>query len=185
MKVLVAINIPEIGIEMLRKEGFQVTVWSNDLPMNFEELLEASKTHEILLSSSTYTINKAFLEANKHLKLISQFAVGYNNIDLKTAAKLKIPITNTPNAMTDATADIAFALMLAVARKLCYMHKQIAAGNWTHFRPKAHLGTELKGKTVGVFGMGRIGTEFAKRCAGAYNMKVIYHNRKQKQCGGK
>ncbi|MEX0288034.1 MAG: 2-hydroxyacid dehydrogenase [Flavobacteriaceae bacterium] len=178
MKVLVSINIPEIGIEMLRKEGLDVTVWSDDLPMNSQQLLEASKEHDILLSSSIYSINNEFLENNKHLKLISQYAVGYNNIDLKTAAELNIPIANTPNAMTDATADIAFGLMLAVARKFCYMHKQIAAGKWTHFRPKANLGKELKGKTVGILGMGRIGTEFAKRCAGAYDMKVIYHNRK-------
>ena len=177
MKILVSINIPEIGIEMLRNAGFQLTIWSHDIPMNFRQLLEASKEHDILLSSSIYSLNKEFLESNSHLKLISQYAVGFNNIDLKTASKLKIPIANTPNAMTDATADIAFVLMLSVARKLCFMHKQIAAGKWTHFRPKAFLGKELKGKIVGIFGMGRIGTEFAKRCVGAYGMKVIYHNR--------
>ena len=162
---------------MLRKEGFDVTVWSNDLPISNNELLEASKNHDILLSSSTSAIDRQFLEANSHLKLISQFAVGYNNIDLKSASEFNIPITNTPNAMTDATADIAFALMLAVSRKMCYMHKQIALGKWTHFRPKANLGLELKGKTVGIFGMGRIGMEFTRRCIGAYDMKVIYHNR--------
>lgn len=177
MKVLVSLNIPNIGIEMLRKEGFEVTVWSKDFPMEYDELLAITKNHDILLSSSSDNIDKNFLEANKHLKLISQFAVGYNNIDLKKAAALCIPIANTPNAMTDATADIAFALMLAVSRKLFYMHKQIARGNWTHFRPKANLGLELKGKIVGVMGMGRIGTEFAKRCKGAYGMRVIYHNR--------
>ena len=177
MKVLVSLNIPSIGIEMLRKEGFELTVWSNDLPMNYQELLEASKKHDILLSSSIYTIDKDFLKANKHLKLISQFAVGYNNIDLKAAAELNIPIANTPNAMTDATADIAFALMLASSRKMFFMHTKITTGDWTHFRPKANLGIELKNKTLGVFGLGRIGTAFAKRCAGAYHMKVIYHNR--------
>lgn len=178
MKVLVSINIPEVGIRMLRKAGFDLTLWTNDLPMEYSELLAASKHHDILLSSSVYTIDRHFLETNKHLKLISQYAVGYNNIDLISAAEFNIPICNTPGAMTAATADIAFALMLAVSRKLFYMHKQIAAGKWTHFRPKAHLGIELKGKTVGVLGMGRIGAEFAQRCAGAYNMKVIYHNRR-------
>jgi len=179
MKVLVSLNIPEIGVEMLRDQGFEVTLWSNDLPMEYTELLEAAKEHDILLSSSIYKIDRNFLESNKHLKLISQFAAGYNNIDLKSASEFNIPIANTPGAMTDATADIAFALMMAVSRKMFYMHKQISAGNWTHFRPKANLGIELKGKTVGVLGMGRIGAEFAKRCAGAYNMKVIYHNRRQ------
>ncbi|MCW5517126.1 2-hydroxyacid dehydrogenase [Muriicola sp. Z0-33] len=178
MKVLVSIDIPKVGIEMLRKEGFELTLWTNDLPMQYKELLEASKNHDILLSSSIYKIDRHFLKTNKHLKLISQYAVGYNNIDLKSASEFKIPITNTPGAMTAATADIAFGLMLAVSRKMFYMHKQIEAEKWTHFRPKANLGIELKGKTVGILGMGRIGSEFAKRCAGAYNMEVIYHNRK-------
>lgn len=178
MKVLVSINIPEVGIEMLRTEGFELTLWTNDLPMEYDQLLETSKHHDILLSSSIYTIDRHFLESNKHLKLISQYAVGYNNIDLKSAAEFNIPICNTPDAMTAATADIAFALMLAVSRKLFYMHKQIAAGKWTNLMPKANLGIELKHKTVGILGMGRIGAEFAKRCVGAYKMGVIYHNRR-------
>ena len=181
MKVLVSLNFPKIGIEMLRQEGMTVTVWTDDLPMTKEELNEATQKHDILLSSSTYKLDADFLERNKHLKLISQFAAGYNNIDLKRAAGLGIPIANTPNAMSDATADIAFGLMLAVARKMFYMHKRIISGDWDHFRPQANLGIELKGKTVGIFGMGRIGTEFAKRCFGAYDMKIIYHNRNKNQ----
>lgn len=177
MKVLVSLNFPSIGIELLRKEGLEVTTWTDDLPMSKDQLLEATLKNDVLLSSSIYKLDAAFLEQNKHLKLISQFAAGYNNIDLKKAAELDIPIANTPNAMSDATADIAFALMLAVARKMFYMHKKIISGDWSHFRPQANLGIELKGRTVGILGMGRIGTEFAKRCAGAYNMRVIYHNR--------
>ncbi len=177
MKVLVSLNFPPIGIEMLKKEGLEVTTWTNDLPMNREQLITASQKHDILLSSSIYKLDADFLEQNKHLKLISQFAAGYNNIDLKKTSELGIPIANTPNAMSHATADIAFGLMLAVARKMFYMHKTIISGDWGHFRPQANLGMELKGKTIGVFGMGRIGTEFAKRCFGAYDMKVIYHNR--------
>jgi len=181
MKVLVSLNFPSIGIEMLKAEGLEVTTWTNDLPMTTEQLIEASQKHDILLASSIYKLDKHFLEQNKHLKLISQFAAGYNNIDLKKASELGIPIANTPNAMSDATADIAFGLMLAVARKMFFMHKKIISGEWSHFRPQANLGIELKGKTVGVFGMGRIGTEFAKRCAGAYDMNIIYHNRTRNQ----
>jgi len=177
MKILVSLNFPSLGIEMLKKEGLQVTVWTQDLPMNREQLIQATREHDVLLSSSIYTLDADFLEQNRHLKLISQFSVGYNNIDLKKADELGIPITNTPNAMTDATADIAFGLMLSVSRKMFYMHKKIISGDWGHFRPQANLGIELKGKTVGIFGMGRIGTEFAMRCHGAYGMKVIYHNR--------
>lgn len=178
MKVLVSLNIPKIGIELLKKEGLEVTVWNNEPLMEYGELSAATQAHDILLSSSTYRLDSAFLEANRHLKLISQFAVGYNNIDLKKAGELGIPVTNTPDAMTEATADVAFGLMLAVSRKMFFMHKKIISGNWTHFRPQAHLGMELTGKTVGILGLGRIGRKFAKRCKGAYEMKVIYHNRK-------
>jgi len=177
MKVLVSLNFPSIGIEMLREEGLEVTTWTNDLPMSREELISATQKHDILFSASIYKLDADFLQQNEHLKLISQFAAGYNNIDLKKASELGIPIANTPNAMSDATADIAFGLMLTVARKMFYMHKKIISGDWSHFRPQANLGIELKGKTVGIVGMGRIGTEFAKRCKGAYDMKVIYHNR--------
>ncbi len=180
MKVLISINIPKIGIDMLHKEGLEVTTWTSDLPMSREQLMKATQQHDILLSSSNYNIDADFLDYNKHLKLISQFAVGYDNIDLKKAATLDIPVTNTPNAMTDATADIAFGLLLAVSRKMLYMHKKIISNEWGHFRPQANLGIELKGKNLGILGMGRIGTEFAKRCVGAYGMKVLYHNRSQK-----
>jgi len=167
-----------MGIDLLRDAGLEVTVWTNDLPMSKEQLMEAAQRNDILLSSSNYDLDSFFLENNKHLKLISQFAAGYNNIDIDKAAELGILIANTPNAMADATADMAFALMLVVARKMFYMHKQIISGEWDYFRPQANLGIELKGKTLGILGMGRIGTEFAKRCSGAYGMKIIYHNRK-------
>lgn len=177
MKVLVPLNIPDAGIELLKKEGLEVTKWTKDLPMTKEELYEATAKHDALLSTSNYRLDATFLNANKHLKIISQYAAGYDNIDLVEAKKLGIPIANAPNSMTDATADIAFMLMLAVSRRLFYMHKTIAKGEWQHFRPQAHLGIELKNKTVGVFGLGRIGLEFARRCKGAYGMRVLYCNR--------
>lgn len=177
MKVLVSLNIPKIGIELLRDEGLKVTVCTNELPMPYEQLIEATQQHDILLSSSHHKLDSEFLVRNNHLKLISQFAVGYDNIDLKKASEIGIPVANTPNAMIDATADIAFALLLSVSRKTFYMHKKIIDNDWGYFRPQANLGRELKGKTVGILGMGRIGTAFAQRCAGAYDMKVLYHNR--------
>ena len=177
MKVLVSLNFPANGIELLKEEGLELNIWTDDTPMSREQLLQACRQHEILWSSSIYDLDAGFLEANRHLKLISQFAAGYNNIDIGKARDLGILVANTPDAMADATADIAFGLMLAVSRKMFYMHKRILNGNWGVFRPRAHLGVELKGKTVGIIGLGRIGTEFALRCAGAYGMKVLYHNR--------
>ena len=163
---------------MLKDAGFQVTAWNQDKPMTQEELIEKAKTHDALFCSSYDKIDVYFLNACSHLEIISQFSVGYDNIDVAEATRLGIPIGNAPNAMNDATADIAFGLMIAVSRKMFYMHQQIIDGNWTHFRPTANLGMELKNKTLGIVGLGRIGTEMAKRCKGAYNMKVIYNNTK-------
>ncbi|MDZ7775353.1 MAG: NAD(P)-dependent oxidoreductase [Bacteroidales bacterium] len=103
-----------------------------------------------------------------------------NNIDIREATRLGIPVGFTPDAMTEATADIAFGLMIATARKMFYLHKTIIEGNWKTFTPTANLGIELKNKTIGIFGMGRIGTAMARRCKGAYNMDIIYHSRQQK-----
>lgn len=178
MKVLVALNIPEKGIEMMKEVGLDVTVWTEDTPMSQDQLIEECQKYDALLSTSNYGLDSNFFNKCSHLKIVSQFSVGYDNIDVKEATKLKIPVGNAPNAMTDATADIAFALMLAVSRKMFYMHKTILNKyEFEYFRPKANLGFELKNKTVGILGLGRIGLEFAKRCKGAYNMNIIYHNR--------
>ncbi len=177
MKVLVGLNIPDSGIELMQEEGIKVTKWTEDLPMTSEEFNKAVKNYDALLSTANYKIDAEFLKQNRHLKIISQFAVGYDNIDIDEAMKLGIPIGNAPDSMTDATADIAFGLLLATSRKLFYHHKRISKGEWTHFRPQSYLGVELKNKTLGIFGLGRIGLEFARRCKGAYNMNVLYCNR--------
>ena len=134
-----------------------------------------------VLTLLTDSIDKIFLNECRHLDIISQFAAGYDNIDISEATKLGIPIGYAPGAMSDATADVAFGLMIAVSRKMFYMHKTIAKGGWTYFKPKANLGIELKNKTLGIFGLGRIGMQMAIRCKGAYNMKIIYHNRKRNE----
>lgn len=178
IKVFVTRDIPGPGIEMLRKEGFEISVWPVDRPMKPDELIEAGKRANAMLTLLTDRIDKMFLRECKHLHIISQFAVGYDNIDVDEATSLGIPIGYAPGAMSDATADVAFGLMIAVSRKMFYMHKTIAKGEWTFFKPKANLGIELKNKVLGVLGLGRIGLQMAIRCKGAYNMDVIYYNRK-------
>jgi glyoxylate reductase len=148
-------------------------------------LKEAAKQHNVLLCLSADKIDVAFLNECKHLEIISQFAVGYDNINVPEATKLGIPVGNTPDVLSDATADIAFGLMMTVSRKFFYLHKSIAKGEWRYFQPKKNLGIELKNKTLGIFGLGRIGIEMAKRCKGAYNMNVIYHNRKRNESAEK
>jgi len=178
VEVFITRDISSAGIELLKKEGFRVSVWPHDKPMQPDELIREGKKANALITLLTDVIDKNFLNECKHLDILSQFAVGYDNIDIAEATRLGIAIGYTPGAMSDATADVAFGLMIAVSRKMFYMHKTIAKGEWTYFRPKADLGIELKNKTLGVFGLGRIGLQMALRCRGAYNMKIIYCNRK-------
>lgn len=176
-KVFVSLNMPDKGIDLLREKGFDVEVWTSEDPISKDKLILAAQSVQALITSSKDKLDASFLEACSHLDIISQFAAGYDNIDIPAATKLGIPIGNTPGAVSDATADVAFGLMIAVSRKMFFMHKKIAKGEWGDFKPRANLGMELKGKTLGIFGLGGIGIEMAKRCQGAYQMPVIYCNR--------
>ncbi len=178
IKILVTRDFPEIAVKLLEAEGFSVTTWNKDRPMTQTKLIEKAKEHNALLCTLTEKIDEVFLSECSHLDIISQYGVGYDNIDISEATHLGIPVGYTPGVTTEATADIAFGLMIAVSRKMFYAHKTILRGEWDFFRPKAHLGLELKNKTLGIFGLGRIGFEMAKRCKGAYDMEIIYHNRK-------
>ena len=178
IKVFISSDLPEIAIESLREAGFSVTAWPHDWPMTQTELVQASKKVNALLCIAANKIDKPFLNDCSHLEIISQFGAGYDNIDVSEATRLHIPIGNTPGVTSQATADIAFGLMIAVSRKMFYLHKTIGRGEWEYFIPKSNLGFELKNKTLGIFGLGNIGLEVSKRCHGAYDMPIIYHNRK-------
>ncbi len=177
IKVFISRDLPEIALESLKKEGFAVTSWPHDWPMTQPELIQEAKKVNALLCTVSSKIDKSFLNECNHLEIISQFGAGYDNIDVSEATRLGIPIGNTPGVTSHATADIAFGLMIAVSRKLFFLHKTIERGEWGYFKPKSNLGFELKNKTLGIFGLGNIGLEVAKRCQGAYDMQVIYHNR--------
>jgi glyoxylate reductase len=176
-KILITRKYPAAGINLLEQENFCLTFWEKDRPMTPEELTAAAKDHQALLCTLTDRIDQRFLAQCSHLDIISQFAVGYDNIDIPEATRKSIPVGYTPDAMSEATADIAFGLMIAVARKFFFLHKTIIDGQWGYFNPTGHLGFELKGKTLGIFGLGRIGVKMAQRCRAAYDMQVIYHNR--------
>lgn len=179
IKILVTRIFPEIGIKLLKNAGLSVTAWNEDRPMTQDELIKSAKNHDALYCTVTEKIDKKFLNECSHLDIISQFAVGYDNIDIAEATKLGIPVGNTPGVLSDATADTAFGLMIATSRKMFYLHKTIINNKWSYFRPTGNLGFELKNKTLGIFGFGRIGIEMAKRCKGAYNMKIIYYDIKR------
>ncbi|MGM0567136.1 MAG: 2-hydroxyacid dehydrogenase [Bacteroidota bacterium] len=179
-KILLSRVFPQEGTEMLKRAGFTVTEQKSDEPLNQEDLIEQAQQHHVLYCTLSDKIDKHFLQSCSHLEHIAQFAVGYDNIDVEEATRLQIPVSYTPGAMTEATADIAFGLMIATARKMFFQHKNIIKGNWKSFSPTAKLGIELKGKTLGIFGLGRIGMAMAERCQGAYNMRILYVSRKAK-----
>jgi len=176
-RILISRDYPSAGLDLLEAAGHQLTRNDSDIPMTQSELIAACQGHDALMSTGTDLIDAHFLITCSHLKIIAQYAVGYDNIDLKAATSQQTLISNTPDAMSEATADVAFGLMIAVARRMIHMHKSIARGEWSTFKPKANLGLELKGKTLGIFGLGRIGIKMAERCQGAYQMPIIYHNR--------
>lgn len=176
-RILVTREFPPIAAKLLEEASLSVTVWKEDRLLTQDELIALAKGHDAILCTLTDKIDKKFLAACNHLQLVSQFGVGYDNIDIAEATRLKIPVGNTPGVLTDATADLAFTLMLSVARKTFHLHKTILNGEWKYFQPNKDLGVELKDRTLGIFGMGRIGLEMALRCKGAYNMTLIYHNR--------
>ena len=176
MKVFVTRVIPEVGLKRLRDAGLEVVQWKEKRNMEPQELIEACKSSDALLSAGG-RIDAHFLKECKHLKVISLHYVGFDSVDVAEATRLKIPVGNTPGVLSGTTADTAFLLMLAVSRKAFYQHKRILKGEWNFFDPTANLGIELHGKTIGIYGLGSIGHEMAKRCVAMYNMKVIYHNR--------
>jgi len=184
MKVFVTRVISEEGRKLMIDAGIEVEEWKEKRALSREELIAHTRDCDALLSVST-RLDKNFLLASRHLKVIALHSVGYDNVDVEAATAVKIPIGNTPGVLSGATADTAFLLMLATSRKAFYMHKSIAKGEWDFFDPTANLGIELRGKTLGVFGLGKIGLEMAKCCIGAFGMQVIYHNRNRNEIAEK
>jgi len=177
MKVFITRAISPEGLQLLQNAGISFTQWTEKRELTQDELIAFCKNYDAVISVGQDKIDKKFLNECSHLKVVAQMAVGFDNIDIAEATKLKIPVGNTPGVLSAATADIAFLLMLAVARKAFFQYKSISKGTWGYYEPTANLGIELHGKTLGVFGLGKIGFEMAARCYHAYNMKIIYCNR--------
>lgn len=180
MNVFITRIIHQAGLDLLEAAGLNVKQWTEKRKLTEEELIAEAAWADALLSAGQQ-LNGQFLEASSHLKVIALHSVGYDNVDIDKATQLKIPVGNTPGVLSGATADTAFLLMMAAARNAFYMNRTILEGKWGFFEPTANLGKELNGCTLGVFGLGKIGMEMAKRCAGAFDMKIIYHNRSRNE----
>lgn len=175
MRVLVTEPIVDSAIEYLRKHA-EVTIGKPGQFSSEEALIKALPGYDALLSMLSNPVSGNVLKSADSLKIVANYAVGYNNIDTDTARSLKIRVSNTPDVLTDATADLAFGLILGAGRKLTAAEKHIRDGNFKGWEPLGFMGLELSGSTIGIIGMGRIGQAVAKRAIG-FNMKVMYHNR--------
>lgn len=162
-------------IDQIRLET-DMELWADELPPPRDVLLEKSKDVDGILCLLTDKIDPEFMDnAGEQLKVISQIAVGFDNIDIPEATKRGIPVGNTPEVLTQTTADAAWALMLAAGRRMGESERAVHAGNWRTWHPLHYLGQDIYGATLGIIGMGRIGFEVAKRSVG-FNMKVLYHD---------
>lgn len=177
MKVFINKRIPEAGIKMLEEAGLEI-IFPEKEKLSYEEWLNYCKNTDTILSIGTeFTYDKNFFEACPDVKAIALYSVGFDHVDIKEATLRNIPVGNTPDVLSRATSDVAFLLMQSVARRASYNFGKVKEGSWGAFDPLHALGQELYGKTLGIFGLGRIGYEMAEKSKKAFGMNIIYHNR--------
>ncbi|MDD5502762.1 MAG: D-glycerate dehydrogenase [Candidatus Thermoplasmatota archaeon] len=173
MKVLVTRPLPNEAIEMLKKK-FDVTLNAEDRPLTRQELLDGLKGKDGVLCLLTDKMNAEAIGANPQLKIIANYAVGYDNIDVKAATANGIPVSNTPGVLTDATAELAWSLLFSAARRIPESDRFTRDGKFKGWGPMMLLGRGITGKTLGIIGAGRIGAAFALKSKG-FNMNVVYY----------
>ncbi len=173
-KVFVTRIIPKEGLEMLR-EVADVKVWEDELPPPRDILLKEAEDVDGLVSLLTDKIDAELFDTANKLKVVSNYAVGFDNIDLEEASKRGIMITNTPGVLTETTADLAFTLLMSTARRIVEADKFVRSGRWKTWGPMLMLGRDIYGAKLGLIGLGRIGYAVAKRAKG-FDMDVMYYD---------
>jgi glyoxylate reductase len=174
-RVFVTRLIPEGGLSLIR-EACEAEIWTEELPPSREALLDKVRGVQGLLSLLTDVVDAKVMDAaGPGLRVISNFAVGYDNVDIAAATARGIPVGNTPGVLTETTADMAFALLMAAARRIVEGVDYVRAGKWHTWGPMLLLGHDVHGATLGVVGMGRIGQALARRTAG-FDMRVLYYD---------
>jgi glyoxylate reductase len=179
-RVFVTRRIPEVGLERIRA-ACDAEVWPDRLPPPYDVIRQKVADCDGLVSLLTDRIDAGLLDSTPRLKVVSNYAVGFNNVDVPAATARGVCVGNTPGALTDATADCAFMLLIAAARKLVPGALDARGGRWLTWEPVGYLGLDLAGKTLGVVGMGRIGAALARRCRGGWGMKVLYYDLERNQ----
>ncbi|GHH97649.1 2-hydroxyacid dehydrogenase [Neobacillus kokaensis] len=172
-------KLPEAVIEPL-KQQFIVNMWdSEDIPVPKDVLLAEARKADALLTMLTDPVDESLLSAGERLKVVANMAVGYDNVDLKAASKYGIAVCNTPDVLTDSTADLTFALLMATARRMEEAAQFVKDDKWKSWSPYLLAGQDIHHKTIGIVGMGKIGEAVAKRAAG-FDMNILYYNRSPK-----
>jgi glyoxylate reductase len=177
MQILVTGRLPEEVLLPL-KEKHHVEINHEDRPMDRRELIDSLADKEGLLPMITDRIDEEVLDHAPHLRMIANFGVGYNNIDVRGATARGVMVSNTPGVLTNATAELAFALILSVSRRLVEGDRMVREGRFKFWAPMLFLGHEVAGKTLGIVGLGEIGKAVAKKAL-AFDMRVLYHNRQR------
>jgi glyoxylate reductase len=178
-KIFVTRRIPEAGVKILEDHFGEdnVSIYPSDEMIPRADLLRDVRGADAIFLILTETMDaEVFDAAGDQLKIVANMAVGYNNVDVAEATRRRIPVTNTPGVLTDTTADLTWALLLAAARRIPESEVYLRAGKWKGWGPLQFLGTDVHGKTLGIFGMGRIGQAVAKRAKG-FDMRIRYTNR--------
>lgn len=174
LKIFVTRLIPKAGLDLLY--GFaELRIWQEEVPPPREVLLEEAGEVDGLLSLLTDTIDAELMDAAPRLKVVSNYAIGYDNVDVEAATERGIMVCHTPGVLTDTTADFAFALLACVARRLVEASEYVREGRWKTWSPMLCLGYDLHGATLGLVGLGRIGSGVAKRATG-FDMRILYHD---------
>ena len=176
-KIYVTRRLPEAALAPLRTCG-EVQVWESDHAIPRETLLQEIIDTVALLGMVTERIDDDLLDHAPQLKIVANMAVGYDNVDVPALTRRGVVLTNTPGVLTETTADLTFALMLGIARRIGEGERRVRAGQWPVWSPFVFLGTDVHHATLGIIGLGRIGIEVAKRARG-FDMRVLYHNRSQ------
>ncbi len=173
-KVFVTRIIPDEGLALVREQT-DMTLWEDDLPPPYSVLREQARNADGLLTLLTDKMDAPLMDDSPRLKVISNMAVGYDNIDIPSATARGIPIGNTPGVLTDTTADFAFTLLMSAARRVQEGIDYVRAGKWKTWGPKLLMGYDIHGATIGIIGFGRIGQGMATRSTG-FGMRVLYYD---------
>ena len=175
MKIFVTRKIPKVGLELL-KEKHEIEIFPHDRIPKKEEIIQGLKGKDGLLCLLSDPIDEDVINSEIQLKMIASYAVGYDNIDVGAASKRKIPVSNTPGVLTNATSEMAWALLFSVARRIVEADKFTRAGKYYGWGPMLMLGQDVANKTLGIIGAGRIGAAVAEKSQG-FNMKVLYFSK--------